>query len=138
MPDTGNGATLTRSGFTVDITSISIGNQSIGTVDTSLLATTGFMTKIAEDLVDAGALTVEFNFDTSDAGEWPTVGGAAVSTTVTFPIHDSGNATNATVVGTAILTDFKPPDFNNNELQKASATFTWDGETGPTWTVESA
>lgn len=138
MSDTGNGATLTRSGFTVDITSISLGNQTIDTLDTTLLSTTGYMTKVAADLADAGTFTVEFNFDAGDAGEWPTVGGAAVSTTVTFPIHDSGNTTNSTVVGTAILTDFKPPDLQNNELQRATATFTWDGETGPTWTAESA
>lgn len=137
MPDTGNGATLTRSGFTVDIVSIELRSQTIDTLDISLLSDSTWMRKIAADLADAGSITVTWNFDAGDTGELPTIGGAAVSTTVTWPIHDSGNTTNATLVGTAITTEVKPPDFANNELQVATATFTFDGVTGPTWTVES-
>jgi hypothetical protein len=132
--DTGNGATLTRSGFVVSVVSISIGNQTVGTIDTSLLADTGFMTKISEDLVDAGTVTVEYQFDSATAGNFPTVGGDAVSTVVTFP---NNGTTAANLTGTAIITDFKAPDLNNNELQLCSVTFTWDGETGPTFTAES-
>lgn len=138
MADTGNGATLTRSGLTVDIVGINLTAQSIGTIDKSLLTTTTYMEKIAADLADAGGLVVEYNFDAADAGELPSVGGAAVSTTVTWPIHDSGNTTNSTLVGTAIITEVKPPDFRNNELQVATITMEFDGVTGPTWTVESA
>lgn len=138
MPDTGNGATLTRSGLTVDIVSIQLSSQSIGTIDTSLLATTGFMQKIAEDLADAGTVTVEYNFDAEESGDFQATGGAAVSTTITLPITNSGNTTNATIIGTAILTDFQPPSFANNELQRASVTLTWDGVTGPTFSAEAA
>lgn len=134
MADTGNGATLTRTGFTVDIRSISIGNQTIDMLDVSLLSSTGFMKKLAADLADAGSFTVEYLFDAADA--LPTLGGAALSTTITLPLVTSGN-TAATLAGTAVCTDRKPPDLMNNEVQVASATFTWDGVTGPTFTAEA-
>lgn len=134
MADTGNGATLTRSGFTVDIRSITIGNQTIDTLDISLISTTGYMEKIAADLADAGSFTVEYLFDATDADV--ALGGAAASTTITFPLV-GGSGTAATLAGTAICTDKKYPDLQNNELQVAQATFTWDGVTGPAFTAQS-
>lgn len=137
MPDTGNGATLTRSGFTVDIVSMSLGNRTMEAIDISLLSDSTWMQKISADLADAGTLTVEYNFNAEGAsGELLTPGGAAVSTTVTFPIHTSGNTQAATLAGTTLCTDVKPPDFANNELQRASATFTFDGVTGPNFIAE--
>lgn len=132
MADTGNGATFTRSGFTVDIRSITIGNQTIELLDKSVLATTGFMEKLSADLADAGSFTIEYLFDSTDADV--TLGGAAVSSTITFP---SQGGTAATLAGTAICTDKKFPDLLNNELQVAQATFTWDGVTGPAFTAEA-
>lgn len=132
MADTGNGATLTRSGFTVDIRSITIGEQTIDMLDTSILTTTGFMEKVAADLADAGTFTVEYLFDSTDADV--VLGGAAASTTVTFP---SQGGTAATLAGTAVCTSKKYPDLQNNELQVGSATFTWDGVTGPAFTAEA-
>lgn len=131
--DTGNGATLTRSGFTVDIRAINIGNQTIDLLDKSILSTTGFAEKVAADLADAGSFTVEYLFDATDADV--ALGGAAASTTITFPIPGAGTA--ATLAGTAICTDKKFPDMMNNELMVATATFTWDGVTGPTFTAQS-
>lgn len=134
MADTGNGATLTRSGFTVDIRSINIGEQTIDLLDISVLSTTGFMEKISADLADAGSFTVEYLFDATDADV--TLGGAAVSTTITFPVV-GGSGTAATLAGTAICTGKKFPDLQNNELQVASATFSWAGGTGPAFTAQS-
>ena len=138
MADTGNGATLTRSGFTVDIVKINLGGQTIGTLDKSLLSDQTWKKKVAEDLADAGSITVEYLFDAADTSELPAVGGTAVATTVTWPIHDSGNTTNSTLIGDAIITEVKPPDFANNELQMATVTMEFSGENGPSWTVESA
>ncbi len=134
MADTGNGATFTRSGFTVDIVSISIGDQTIDLLDTSTIATTGFAEKIAADLADAGEFTIEYLFDATDADV--TLGGAAVSSTITFPLV-GGSGTAATLAGTAICTTKKFPDLMNNELQMGSSTFTWDGVTGPAFTAQS-
>ena len=69
MADTGNGATFTRSGTTVDIVAITIGDQRIDLLDISLLSTTGFMEKIAADLADAGEFTIEYLYDAADAAQ---------------------------------------------------------------------
>ena len=133
MADTGNGATLTRSGMTVDITSISIGEQRIDVLDKSLLSTTGYAEKVSADLADAGSITVEYLYDAADVAL--TLGGTAVSTVVTFPLASGTVAANIT--GTAIITSLKYPDLANNELQTASVEITWDGVTGPTLAVQS-
>lgn len=137
--DTGNGATLTRTGMAQDIVSISLGSQTIETLDASTLATTTYKDLIAADLADAGTVTIEFLFDCNDASEFPTIGEVA-STQVSWPIHPvpGTNTTKAKIVGTAIITDVKPPDFRNNELQIASVTMAFDGDTDPAFTVESA
>lgn len=132
MADTGNGATLTRSGFTVDIVAITIGEQRIELLDESLLSSTGFMKKLSADLADAGSITVEYLYDGTDANV--SIGGAAVSTIVTWPLA-TGQTTAANLTGTAIAVSKKFPDFRNNELQTATAEFAWDGKTGPTLTV---
>ena len=134
MPDTGNGATFTRSGTTVDIVAIVIGDQRIDLLDVSLLSTTGFMEKIAADLADAGEFTIEYLYDAADAAQ--SLGGAAVSSVITWPLQ-SGESTAANITGTAILIGNKYPDFRNNEVQNASLTYGWDGVTGPTLTVSS-
>lgn len=132
MADTGNGATLTRSGFTVDIVAIVVGEQRIDLLDESLLSSTGFMKKMAADLADAGSITVEYLYDGTDTSV--TLGGAAVSTIVTWPLA-TGQTTAANLTGTAIVVGKKFPDFRNNELQSASVEIAWDGKTGPTLTV---
>lgn len=132
MADTGNGATFTRSGFTVDIVAIVVGEQRIDLLDKSLLSSTGFMKKVAADLADAGTFTVEYLYDGTDANV--TLGGAAVSSVITWPLA-TGESTAANLTGTAICVAKKFPDFRNNELQAASAEFAWDGATGPTLTV---
>ena len=134
MADTGNGATITRTGFSVDIRAITIGNQTIDMLDKSILSSTGYMKKLAADLADAGSFTVEVLFDATDTDV--ALGGAAVSTTITFPVV-GGSGTAATLAGTAVCTDKKYPDLKNNELQVAQYTFTWDGETGPAFTAQS-
>lgn len=134
MADTGNGATFTLSGFTVDIVAISIGEMRVDMLDKSLLSTTGFIEKLVADLVDAGSVTIEYFHDASDSAVTP--GGAAASGTVTWPLQ-SGESTPANLAGTGNITSHKYPDFRNNELQNGSMEFTWDGITGPTLTASS-
>lgn len=134
MADTGNGATLTRAGVSVDIVSMQLGNRTIETLDVSLLGeTTGYIQEIAADLADSGNIVVEYLFDTAGGtAELPKPGGAAVSTTVTFPISATGNTVAALLTGGTIITDVKPPDLANNELQTATITLKFDGGQGGT------
>ena len=134
MADTGNAATFTLSGFTVDIVSIAAGTRTLGTGDRSLLSHTGFMRKFLHDLTDAGSVTIEFEKDAADGS--PTIGGAASSGVITYPTQ-AGESTPANITGTGWITSYTPPTFRNNELQMGSVTFTYDGETGPTETASS-
>lgn len=134
MADTGNGATFTRSGYTVDIVSIEVGEETIDVLDVSLLSTTGYMEKIAADLADAGTFSITLRVDAADAAV--AVGGAAVSSVITWPLQ-SGESTAANITGTAIFTGKGSVTFSNNELQERTDTFTWDGVTGPTFTASA-
>ena len=132
--DTGNGATVTRSGFSGDIISISFGNQTLEALDKSTLGDSTFMKKLAASLADAGAVTLEILSDAAVA--LPALGGAGITTTFTWPLQ-TGETTAANIAGTAFVTDRKYPDFQNNVVQNSSITFTWDGETGPTFTAST-
>lgn len=134
--DTGNGATLSAFSVAMAIETIAIGSSSRPAIDTSHLGTTGFMTYIPGDLADTPEVEVTVLFDPTDS----TVGldlaqGAASTATITFDLQDGSTA--ADVEGTAFVTDVGYPTLANNELMKATFTFKFDGETGPTFTAES-
>lgn len=131
--DTGLGATFTMGtqAITLLITSITVGEEKIDMLDVSTLASTGFMEKVASDLKDAGEATVEFLWKTST--DKPAVGAAAETFTITWP-QQAGDTAAATLAGTGVGTSLKYPDLKPGEIQKGSYTFTWDGDTGPTYT----
>lgn len=130
--NTGNGATLTQSGLTVAITSISVGGRTLPTVDVTLLADT--VTKlIAGDVLVQKPIEIMFLFDSTDSDNVPTLGGASVSTTITFP---SQGGTAATLIGTVINTDVDLPTLANNERQEGKIIMTPDGQTAMAFTVE--
>lgn len=137
MADTGQGATLTLSstGAVGVIRSMTLPEQTIEKLETSDLSTTDFKTYIKTDLAEPGELTAEILFN-ADTGSVPTLGTPETGT-VTFPIHTSGNATNATYAGSGFLTSFKLPDMQVGELQVATLTFAFDGLTDPSFTAET-
>lgn len=138
MADTGLGATLTlaTTGSVGTIRSITSPEFTLEKIDTSALSTTDFMTYIAGDLTDPGEITAEVIFDAT-ADDLPSRG-VAETVTITWPIHTSGNTTNATLAGTGFITGWKMPDMAVNELQVASITIAYDGGTGPAFSQEAA
>lgn len=145
--DTGNGATLTFAasmGFgtaTTSLTVISItpGEETVGTVDVSTLATTDAMESIPSDLREIGEASATVKFLTQTASTvagFPGLPAAAGSITLTFPTR-SGETTAATYVGTGFITGFTPPSLQNGELQAAEIKWKYDGDTGPTFTEAS-
>ncbi len=133
MADTGNGATLTQSGLTVAIKTIDVGGRTLPTVDVSLLSDT-VVKLIAGDLLEQKPITITYEFDSTDADNLPTLNGASVSTTVTWP---GQGGTAATLIGTVINTDLTLPTFENNASQVATIVMTPDGQTAMAFTVES-
>ena len=133
MADTGNGATLTQAGLTVAIKSISVGGRTLPTVDVTLLTDT-VEKLIAGDVLQQKPITVVYLVDSTDADNVPTLNGASLSTTITWP---SQGGTAATLIGTCINTDLTLPDFQNNVAQEATLVLTPDGQTPMAFTVES-
>lgn len=138
MADTGTGATISLSTTAVgQVRSLTMPEFSVEDVQTSHLGTTNYHTYVAADLTEPGEITAEILFNaTSDSV--PARGTAEVAT-ITWPIHTSGNTTNATFVADGYVKSFKIPDFTIGELQVATLVFKLNGEdTEPAFTAESA
>jgi len=136
MADTGNGATLTLSstGSVGDIRQMTLPEFVLEKIEDSHLGTTNFKTYIPSDLEDPGEFTAEIIFDSGSAVP---ARGTVETATVTFPIANTSNTNAATLAGTGFLTTYKIPDLANGELQVASLTFAFDGQTEPAFTAES-
>ena len=129
---TGNGATLTFSGFTGNVTTISGAEMEIEAIETSHLGTTGYREYIPGSLKEGGELEVEFIFtgDMIDLGDSGTV-------TVTYPKTTSGSTSGATLSGSAFVQNLSYPEATNGEALAASVTFKFDGDTDPTFSAEA-
>lgn len=139
MAGTGNGTTVALSVSTVStcVTSIELPSFAIEDLETSCLDTTNYKTFQASDLSDPGEITINFLFNpTSDT---LLARGVAEVITVTWPIHTTGNTTNATFVADGYIREVNLPTLQNGELQEASLVFKLNGEdTEPAFTQESA
>ena len=131
--DTGHGATLTLSTTTVNglVRSINVGAETLGKVNRSALATTGFHEYIPADLAEPPEVTMTFVFDSEVALPGK---GTVETATITYP---NAGTTAATYAGTGFITSVKPTDLNTDQLQEIELTFAFDGLTGPTYTVQS-
>lgn len=138
MADTGTGATLTlaTTGSIGTIRSMTLPEAVVEDIETTDLSTTSQKTFIAADLADPGEMSAEVLFDAT-ANSLETFG-ASETVTVTFPIHTSGNTTNATLAGTGYIKGQKFPDLSVGELQVYTLTIKFDGQTALAWTAESA
>lgn len=145
--DTGNGATLAfaaNMGFGTQTTAVQVieitqGEQSVGVVDVSTLATTDCMESIPSDLREVAESSVRFKWLTSAAtsvAQNVSLPGGAGTITLTYPTR-SGETQAATYVGTGFITGLTPPSLANGELQTGELKFKYDGDTGPTYTGAS-
>jgi hypothetical protein len=99
-------------------------------IDSSCLADTGFMKKIAADLVDAGTVQVTTVFEPTDAPNTPT--GAQDTITITLP---TAGASGGILTGSGFISEATLPSVEIGGLLEQTFTFTFDGETGPTFTA---
>lgn len=134
---TGQGATavLTTTGAVGCVRSINLPEWVQEKIDASCLDTTGFMRYIPGDLTDPGEVQMTVVFDPTI--DIPTPGDVD-TLTVTFPIGTDGNTTAAVLTGSGFLTNVSQPSMEINGLLEMNLTFAFDGDTGPTYTVESA
>ena len=138
MAGTGHGATLALSTTSQSwaIRSMTLPEWVLGKIETSHLGTTTFKTYCPGDLKEPGEVvaTVLANVDDDS----PPAGGVVETGTVTFPIHTTGNTTNATLAGTGFITTVSLGELVSETLQEWTVTFAFDGETEPTFTGEAA
>ncbi len=139
MADTGLGATVSFATATFtghSFIEIGGGGEAIGGLDTTHLGTSGHATAIPEDVIQLDKITGRIQHVATGA-RGPAVDGAIDTLTITFPIHTSPNTTNATLAGTGWISKLGFPMMASNQVQEMDFEWTWDGGTGPTFTVES-
>lgn len=132
---TGQGTTvaLTTGGSVACVRSITLPTWSMEAIDASCLSDTGFMKKIAADLTDGGTVQVTAVFEAVDTPFAPD--GVQDTITVTLP---SAGATGGVLSGTGFISECTLPSVEIGGLLEQSFTFTFDGETGPTYTAGTA
>lgn len=132
--DTGNGASVTFSTYsgTLAVIDIDLGEQSIGTLDATVLASQDFKKYIFEDLAETNEVTMTVQWDTTETP--PACDGVPETVTITFP-QRTGETAAANLAGTGAFTTVKYPMLANSEVQQGEITVKFDGQTGPTYTA---
>ena len=135
--DTGQGATLVlaTTGTVGCVRSAQLPDWAMEKVDASCLETTEFMRYIPSDLTDPGDIVMEVVFDATIAIPTP---GTVEDITVTFPIGDPTNTVPATLTGSGFISNTGMPNMAIGELMMLTITFSFDGDTGPAYSVEAA
>lgn len=139
IADTGNQATITFAEGIVaplKVRRIMQPEESLGKIDASTLASQVYREFIPEDLTDAPEITVEFNWDSSQAA--PVLGTYLGLVTITYPEHPVVGES-ATRTGTGYVSGIKHPDLANNEIQTGTLKIQFDhGDTNLTYTPATA
>ncbi len=138
---TGQGTTvaLTQGGSVACVRSVTLPTFSMDSIDASCLSDTGFMKKIAADLVDAGSVQVTAVFGATGTAVIPS--GAQDTITITLPAPPvdtgAGQTTSAggSLSGTGFISEATLPSIEIGGLLEQTFTFTFDGETGPSYTA---
>lgn len=124
---TGKGATVSFGGTLSNLISISSAEMEREALEASDLGTTDYMKKVPAGLVDAGEVEIEMYYD----GSIVDITGDAATLTITFPALASDSA--KALTGTAFCTSIGYPEAVNDDIMVTTATFTWDGDTAPSF-----
>lgn len=129
--DISTGITLVfgTSGFSAEITSITLDPQEVEPVDVSHMGTTGFREYIFTKLTDPGGISFDMHYDPDE--DLPTLG-TAETITLTFATP-SGGLTGANISGTGAMISHSA-EAPLEGVMTASAVIKFDGKTGPTVT----
>lgn len=127
---TGQGTTVSLSGGSACVRSLTLPTWSMDSIDASCLSDTGYMKKIAADLVDAGTVQVTSVFGLEGTPVVPD--GTEETITITLP---SAGTTGGILTGSGFISECTLPSIEIGGLLEQTITFTFDGVTGPTWTA---
>ena len=87
------------------------------------------------DLEEPGGFSGTFFWDQSFS-TFPATTTTAETVTVTYPLK-SGESSNATLAGTALVTSVTGPTATVGSLMMGSLNIKWDGKTAPSYTAGS-
>lgn len=137
MTGQGSTAVFSVTGAVGCIRSIQLPEWAQEKIDASCLDTTGFKQYIAGDLTDPGQVQITAVFDPSLAIPTP---GVTEDLTITLPIGNPTNTTNATLVGSGFIMSTTAPNIAIDGLLELTITFCYDGDAAspPTYTPEAA
>jgi hypothetical protein len=121
--DIGTGTTLTFSGFTMELLSVSWTGIERAAIDSSHMGTTGGRTFLDGDLYDPGEVVADVHLNTTEA---PPITAAATTLTIKFPPN---TVTNDTWTASAFMTGFEFTDPLEDKMT-ATATFKCSGSIG--------
>ncbi len=129
---TGQGTTVafTTAGSITCARSITLPEWSMEVIDASCVTSTGYTEKIVGDLVDGGEVTLTVLFELDDAPLTPD----GVQDTITITLPTAG-VTSGILTGTGYISSCTLPSVEVNGLLEQQVTFTFDGQTGPTYTA---
>ena len=128
----GTSVAFTTAGAVACLRSLTLPEWSMEEIESSCLSDTGFGKKIVGDLVDAGNVSMTMVFELTDSPMTPD--GVNDTLTITFPTPPAGS-TGATLSGTGFISSCTLPEVTIGGLLEQTVVFTFDGETGPTWTA---
>lgn len=133
--DTGHGFTVTfgTSGFTALMRECDLPNEVRQAIDAAYVGDASVL-KIPGDTTDHGQFTLRWVFNPTVA--MPTFA-AAETITITLPKMNSGSSAASTLAGTGFVTERKYPNLQSNQLNEGTLVGVFDGDTGPTFTVEA-
>jgi hypothetical protein len=129
---TGNGGTITFSGLSGNVVSISSVEMEVEDIEVSHLGTTGQREYIPSDLVEGGEVEVEYLFS---GVALPTLGDVQ-TLTITFPTTPGGS-TGATLVGTAYVKSVGYPEVTSADVLSNTTVFKFNGDTDAAFTAQS-
>ena len=132
---TGQGSTVVLDGVSACVRSMTLPTFSMDSIDASCLNDTGFMKKIAADLTDAGTVQVTSVFPLTGSPVIPS--GDPKTITVTLPATGESE-TGGILAGSGFISECTMPSVEIGGLLEQTITFTFDGVTGPTWTVATS
>ena len=135
--DTGVGMTITlaTTGAVGCVRTATLPEWVMEKIDATCLDSAGFIRYIPGDLTDPGDVTMEAIFEATLDIPAP---GVVEDITITFPIGDDTNTVPATLTGSGFLASTQLPTAAVNELMTLNLTFSFDGDTGPAYTIEAA
>jgi len=128
---------LSEDGIIANIRSLQLPEWMGESVDFTGIDKVDFRCKKPGNIAEPGEIVAEVFLDGTKLGPEGVTMWLMQTATITFPITNNGNTTEATLSGSGFIRAFGFGSASVNEPMVATITFAYDGETGPLVTPEA-